>query len=318
MKTQIVKLTSCLGVLAIGSVAIAEDVEALSSFIRVSREVEIPASEAGVLAKVLVREGQMVTKGQLLAQIDDTDAEVAVRRAQRDLDIALRAARSRLTIEFARKALTKANVEHARAEDARRRVPDSISNARFDDLKLAVERGKFELQLSEQNFEVAGLTAKLKESDVEVAQRGLARRRIVSSIDGLVVEKAKEVGEWVEPGRPVIKVLLLKRVRAEGFVQAKDIRPDLMGSAVTVTAKIPGKPNAKFHGRVTFVNPERQPVNGQARIWAEIDNADLLLAPGIPVSMTVHVGQLAESSLPGTSGAAVPRIGSQKKQPTKN
>ncbi|MDA1017581.1 MAG: efflux RND transporter periplasmic adaptor subunit [Planctomycetota bacterium] len=318
MRSQVVKLLSVLVLLCGGAAVVAEDVQILSSFIRVSRQVEIPASEAGVLARVLVQEGQMVTQGQLLAQIDDTDAKVAARRAQRDLAIAQRAAQSRLAIEFAGKALGKAKVELARAVDAKRQVPNSVSNARMDDLNLAVERGKFELQLSEQNFEVAGLTAKLKESDVEVAKRGLERRRIVSSIDGLVVEKSHEVGEWVEPGRTVIKVLLLKRVRAEGFIQAKDIRPDLMGSAVTVTAQIPGKPAVKFQGRVTFVNPERQPVNGQARIWAEVDNPDLLLAPGVPVSMTVHVGQLAESSLPNSSDSALPRISSQKKQPTNN
>ena len=51
-------------------------------------QVEVPAQEAGLLAKVAVREGQTVNPGDLLAQIDDTEARLKLKRAEIELETA--------------------------------------------------------------------------------------------------------------------------------------------------------------------------------------------------------------------------------------
>ena len=37
-----------------------------------------------------------------------------------------------------------------------------------------------------------------------------------------------------------------------------------------------------------FVSPEVNPVNGQIRVWAELENQDLLLRPGVAAEMTIE------------------------------
>jgi macrolide-specific efflux system membrane fusion protein len=54
-----------------------------------------------------------------------------------------------------------------------------------------------------------------------------------------------------------------------------------------VTVDLPGQPKTRFPGIVTFVNPEIDPVNGQFRIWVEVDNPKLQLQPGMRAEMTV-------------------------------
>jgi multidrug efflux pump subunit AcrA (membrane-fusion protein) len=42
-----------------------------------------------------------------------------------------------------------------------------------------------------------------------------------------------------------------------------------------------------FAGKIVFVSPEVDPITGQVRIWAEIDNRDGRLRPGQPAQMVV-------------------------------
>jgi macrolide-specific efflux system membrane fusion protein len=46
-----------------------------------------------------------------------------------------------------------------------------------------------------------------------------------------------------------------------------------------------------FTGTVAFVSPEVDPITGQVRIWAEIDNRDGRLRPGQPVRMTIGAAE---------------------------
>jgi macrolide-specific efflux system membrane fusion protein len=47
------------------------------------------------------------------------------------------------------------------------------------------------------------------------------------------------------------------------------------------------KPQA-FDGTIVFVSPEVDPITGQVRLWAEIDNRKRQLRPGQPARMVVR------------------------------
>ena len=51
----------------------------------------------------------------------------------------------------------------------------------------------------------------------------------------------------------------------------------------------PGDRVADFHGHIVYVSPEVHPVNGQVRIWAEVDNPRLELRPGTRGLLTVDL-----------------------------
>jgi multidrug efflux pump subunit AcrA (membrane-fusion protein) len=63
---------------------------------------------------------------------------------------------------------------------------------------------------------------------------------------------------------------------------------------------LPEKGASTFKGKVVFVSPEINPVNGQARVWAEIDNASGLLRPGLRPQMKI---QIADPTHPDESKA---------------
>jgi macrolide-specific efflux system membrane fusion protein len=56
---------------------------------------------------------------------------------------------------------------------------------------------------------------------------------------------------------------------------------------VRIEVPLPGQPPVQVDGRVVFVSPEVQPVNSQVRFWAEFDNENLRLRPGLTASLTI-------------------------------
>jgi macrolide-specific efflux system membrane fusion protein len=95
-------------------------------------------------------------------------------------------------------------------------------------------------------------------------------------------------GEWVPAGKAVVRVLRVDRLRVEGFVQSKKATGDLVERRVTLTVDLGGKAASEFEGIVVFVSPEVNPVNGQVRVWAEVENKKLLLRPGLRGNLTIH------------------------------
>lgn len=77
-----------------------------------------------------------------------------------------------------------------------------------------------------------------------------------------------------------MRIIRLNRLRAEAFLASKTLPLDLVGRPARLVIDVPGKAPVSFEGKLVFVSPEIDPVNGQVRVWAEIDNHDLSLRPG--------------------------------------
>jgi len=57
-----------------------------------------------------------------------------------------------------------------------------------------------------------------------------------------------------------------------------------------VRLKIVGTENKpmEFAGHIVFVNPEIDPLNSQVRVWAEVENPDLKLRPGMQAALVIE------------------------------
>lgn len=267
----------------------ADKITVDSVLVTLIEQVEVPAREVGVLATIAIKEGQMVDAGAVLAQIDDTEAQLARTRARIERDIADKEAKNDLKIRFADKSLEVANAEMKRATESMEKYRKSVSATELDRLRLASDKAALEAEQSRDDLKTAKLTAELKENEFQLATRNVERRKIITPIGGVVVQINARQGEWVEPGKTVVRILRINRLRAEGFLNGREIHGDLTGRRVTLTAQFPGKQRAEFPGNITFVSPEINPVNGQVRFWAEVENRDLLLRPGMSASLSIDL-----------------------------
>ena len=96
-----------------------------------SEQIDVPAREAGLLAVVKVREGNMVREGDLLAQIVDDEACIAEQRAKIELEMARKNAENDIKIRFAKKSVEVAKAELRRSEVSVEKYPKSISIRRW-------------------------------------------------------------------------------------------------------------------------------------------------------------------------------------------
>ncbi len=258
-----------------------EIVEVPSMLIRIDEQVEVPAREAGVLAAVNVREGEMVAEGASIAQIEDDEARIAAERAKIEMDIAKANAENDVGVRFARKSREVVEAELRRSNEALDRYAKSISASEMDHLRLLVDKSKVEIEQAEHEFKIADYTRQIKVAEHQAAEQAVSRRKITAPLGGVVVRVPRHRGEWVKPGDPVVRIVRLDHLRAEGFLDSRYLSPKLDGRKVKLIVDLPGDPAAEFPGKIVFVDPEIDPVNAQVHVRAEIDNRGLKLRPGM-------------------------------------
>ena len=175
---------------------------------RPGAEVTLGSDLDGTIARVAVEEKDHVRRGQVLVELRADDlraslAEARARVAEADADIRLATAE----VERARKLLSAA-VGTPREVDRAERDLDA-ANARRETAVASVAR----------------------------IQAELAKTRVVSPIDGVVLSREVHPGETIEAGRSLLRVADLTRTRVEAEVDEFDAAAIAEGARVTVTAE---------------------------------------------------------------------------------
>lgn len=283
---------------ATSSVALGDEPLVIESVLLAPAEqVEVPSQESGILTKLVVREGGLVTAGQLLAQVDDADARLEKARAEIELTNSMRLAKNDIKIRVMQKSLEVAKAELHRAREAQKRYPKSVSGTELDHLQLKVEHASLEVEQAKYDQETAGLAVQVNRNSLLQADRQIDRRKIVSPIDGRVEQVLRRAGEWVQPGQSVLRVLRVDRIKVLGFLPVEKAVVDLVGRPAKLGVTLNGKIR-HFQGEVTFVSSEVNPVNGQVDLWAEVNDPDLALRPGLRGTLVIESQNERVSSKP--------------------
>jgi macrolide-specific efflux system membrane fusion protein len=277
-------LTSTPAVAADGSAS--KPIEVQSTVLRLLEEAEVPGQEPGVITDVAVREGQRVKQGELLAQIDDQVAKLAADAAKAKYDIAKAKATNDVRLRFAQKSTEVAEAELRRSTESIERFAKSVSQSQLDVEQLTVQKNRLEAEQATHEQQIATLEMRQQESELNAAKTQIARRRILAPFEGVIVQIYARKGEWAEPGQKVLRIVNVDRLKAEGFIRAEDAKAQIVDRPIRLAIEPGGEQNT-FAGKIVFVSPEVDPITGQVRIWAEIDNRDGRLRPGQPAKMVV-------------------------------
>jgi len=274
----LVAASSCFGVVARAADALRLD----NAVVTLIEQVDVPARLPGVIAELNVREGDRVVRGQLAGRIDDAEARLKAEHVELELLAAKAEAGNELKILAAQKGAEAAKAELQRAVDSQAKYDKSISQTELARLRLTAEKGELESRQARHEIDVAKVALRVKENETAAAKQAIERHQLAMPLDGVVVEVRRRVGEWVEPGMPVLRVVRMDRLRVEAFLEAERVPAALAGSKAELKLKTPDDKGRTYSGRITFVSPEVNPVNGQVRICAEVDNPDGTLRPGVP------------------------------------
>jgi len=254
--------------------------------LRPLRVAEVPAQQTGLLQDFAIREGEQVAAGQLLAALDDRAARHDLQQAELEHELATLRVSNEVHLRYAEKALEVARAELARSNESIESFAKSISKSQLDVERLTVQKLMLETEQARHELDLARFGQKLKENALESARLKVEQHQVRAPFAGTVARLRGQVGEWVEVGSPVLRLVAVDQLRAEGFLSAEYLgkaapaqRP-LVGRPVRVLVTLAGGQTAACHGTLRFVSPEMDPLTRQVRVWAEVDNRQQHLRPG--------------------------------------
>ncbi len=256
------------------------------------QDVEVPAEQAGRLVRVDVRENDIVESGDLLAQIDDRQAQLQKTAAELERNAAQTRADDDIEVRFAIKSFELADAELTQDLDINRQSSGVIPMSEIRRKRLARHRAELQIDRSKLDLRVAQMTADVQQAAVLAAEDNILRRQINAPFKGVVIDVLKQEGEWVDIGEPVIRVIRMDRLRVDGFLDGKEFDPaELSDRQVTVMVQLAHGRTEQFTGKVTFISPLVQAGN-HYRIRAEVENRQhkghWMLSPGMNATMMVH------------------------------
>ncbi len=281
--------------------------------------VEASFRSAGRVLERRVDEGMAVKTGQILAVLDARDLEQAVAARGADAAAAKAALAAGLAgsrpeeVEASRSILATAEADLRRAEPDFQRIQMlhkegvlsqrdlEASRAAFEAARSRVgeARKRFELvQKGPRAEDLAQLKARAESAShaAILAQTQLGYATLTSTVDGLVLSRNVEPGEFVSPGTPVVTVADLRRVYVRAYVEETDLGRIKQGQRVEVrTDTWPGK---VYEGRVVFLSDQAEftPKTVQTkkertrlvyRVKVEVPNPSLELKPGMPADARI-------------------------------
>ncbi|MFN9369136.1 MAG: efflux RND transporter periplasmic adaptor subunit, partial [Planctomycetia bacterium] len=272
-------------------------------------EAKVPAREAGVLVQLTVREGDMVSRDEVIARIDDNQPQMERRKAKAEHEQAVAKAASDVDVRYSNKARQVAFKAWEKAENAHKQSPGSVTEVERDRLRLEAEKTDLQIEQAELERKLSALAAAAKGVEVEAADNSIERRLIKAPLDGVVVQVFPHQGEWMQPGDPLARVVRTDKLKVEGYVDAARWDPELVRDRpVTVEVQLANERRERFTGRIVVVSPLDES-GGDYRVVAEVENRrdeaskQWLLRAGKTASMTVHS---LRQPLPTTRRAAAP------------
>ena len=224
--------------------------------------VEIVPKVNGRLDAVSVKLGDSVRRGQLIAQVEDSEIKEQVRGAEASFQVAQATIRQR----DADLKLAKTNLDRSRSLVERQLLPQQT----LDDTQARYEAALAQLDLANAQFEQA--KARLDELRIT-----LANTRILSPVDGFIGKRFVDQGAFVGPNSPVVSVVDIRTVRMVANLVEKDHKRVPAGTSAAV--EVDAFPGETFTGRVSRVAPVFDPATRTAEMEIEVLNTGFRLKP---------------------------------------
>jgi len=216
-----------------------------SGQVRPQTKVDVASDVSGKIVKLSVKEGQMVTAGQFLLQIDQSQPQAAVERSEAVV------ASTRAQFMQAQASLDQAQKSYDRSALMKKTNPQLISDESVEQLKTSVDVNKSLLEASRHSVEQA--TASLND-----AKSALSKTTIYAPMSGRVTRLAVEQGETAVPGTfnkdqaTLLTISDMSVLETRVKVDETDVARIKVGDSAQV--QIDAFPDTTFIGRVTKIS----------------------------------------------------------------
>jgi HlyD family secretion protein len=233
------------------------------------RQVDIGFRVPGLVAKMPFEEGDIVSKGVLVAEIDKTPYDSQVRQAT-------------------------ANVASVRASFANAQRLLKRRQALVKEGAVAQE----DVETAATNLEQLNANLAAAQAELVVAMDNLAYTEAFAPTDGVILTRIREPGSVVKESDPVYTISISSPVWIRAFVAETHLGDVYYGMPAEITTDSKALPT--YYGKVGFISPlaEFTPKTVETtelrtdlvyRLRIYVDNPDHYLKQGMPVTVTLKL-----------------------------
>ncbi|GAB5561238.1 MAG: hypothetical protein SynsKO_28850 [Synoicihabitans sp.] len=180
--------------------------------------------------------------------------------------------------------------DYVKTGDVLAQLYNRIEDLDMQRTKAALEKREFDFKSAQNLFEDQIISEdeamknrielELARLQAEQAQEIFQLRTIKAPINGVVVEKIKEIGEAVTQTEPMFRLVDIDRVFVQIYVLVEEASRLERGEALTVNCPV-GNEMETFAGVVDFIDPRVDAASGLVRIKVVLDNPDHRIKPGL-------------------------------------
>lgn len=244
------------------SSSLSGNIEARSSYI-------VAPKTSGQLVKLHVNIGQVVRKGDLIAELDDRLLLQELQKASAAVEMArASSAQSAVALEFATTELERKRELHTRA---------FISQSEFD-----TAYNQFTSAKAQDNIAKASLNsaiATMNSVELQIAFSKIRAEWNDNSEYRVIGERFAEEGTQLNTGSPIVSIMDISSVIVAVDVIERDYGRIKLGQEAVVRSD--SYPDQVFSGKVLRIAPMLQQSTRQARVEIGIPNPKGLLKPGM-------------------------------------
>jgi HlyD family secretion protein len=219
----------------------------------------------GTVEELLVDQGALVKKGDVLARLDMSEQKARLAKARAGLVTA------RAGIKSASAALTKAKTLLTLKEKINARRQALL--ARGATTAEAADNSASEEEIARAEWLIAKSNIVLAEAALETAQAEYDYQKILldnftlrAPYDALIVARTKETGAVLGPGEPLFTLVKPDSVWILGYIDEGRAGGMKLGQPVEIHLRsLPGR---EFHGKVVRIDIESDRVNEERRVYA--------------------------------------------------
>ncbi len=273
-------------------------------------KVNLGVALIGTVAKVFVEEGDAVKAGQVLVQVDATEAKALVAQAQADLGQAQ--ARLGLVHKVTRRISTQGVTEkRASFEQSQRQyqrmqallesgaeTPDNVEQARrnLDIARSQLEAAEIQAESSQQGgseFQATSSAVLRARAALEAARARLGQTTIIAPTDGLILTRSVEPGDVVQPGRVLLVMARSGPILLTVQADEKNLAYLRLGQSALSSAD--AFPSEVFPAQVGYIAPAVDPLRATVELRLKVPNPPSYLLPDMTVSVDIEVQRRSQA-----------------------
>jgi len=238
----------------------------LTGTLRGERETDLAANVSGRVTSMKIERGERVTKGQLIAEVDVSNAALALAEAR----VAVQTSKTQEAI-------------------------NQVDCERYERLKANKAVTDLEYDQVTAKCKTAPLNREAAEARQSIAAKNVGDGRIRSPFAGIVTDRYIEVGEYVQPSTRVASLAQVADLRLE-FSLPEQNYPDVqLGQSVDFRVAAYG--TQRFSGAVSHVSGAVRETR-DVLVEASVKNPDHKLLPGMFADVELTVGHETLPSIP--------------------